>query len=417
MARYDRPQIQRLRFGVESTFGADLTGDVASNFKDLRHKPTRPKIGDMTEADDTVRQLFFDQRNDVLGPARASITVEGYLLPSGEALGASTSPTKSSQSSLFEAILGGYLGEEQGSAVVASPSPTTTSFSVTTSEGAQFAEGQIVAVTVSGVEYPCVVTDVTSDALTVWPALPSAPATAAVVYNSQQVYLDETDESSLQWLWETAIDRGNIWLLKGCQGDLSLNLQRAGTLSFTTNQQAADYAHDDELATPQGGSSLAVATYDAGPMFGTEGGVILTPTGGSTRTTVRCQDFSINLGGPEWIEAGDHAGVEGIGEWERGIPRIVIEMTILKDATAGTHELYQDAFKAETDYGVMWWVGAAAGSGLALSAPTCQIAAPPEHVEVNGLEALKLTLLVKRNTKTGATTTALQRSPFVLAQW
>ena len=67
---------------------------------------------------------------------------------------------------------------------------------------------------------------------------------------------------------------------------------------------------------------------------------------------------------------------------------------------------------------MLWWVGTAAGSGLAISAPTCQIAAPPEPVVwQNGIEAIKLSLLVKRNTKTGATTTALQRSPVVIAQF
>ena len=418
MALYDNPQVQRIRYGVESTFGADLTSDVASNFHDIRHKPTRFKPGDLMEADSTVRQSFYDQRNDVRGPARASISVECYFVPSDEAITNAVSPTESTQTRLMGAILGGKSAEDSGSAVAASPSPTTTGFSVGSGHGSNFSEGQIASVVISGVSYPFVVTDVSTDALTVWPALPSAPSSTAVVHNSQYVYLDETNESSLQWLTETAIDRGNLWLLKGCQGDLQFDLQRNGTLGFTTNQNVAEYVHDDEITTPQGGSAIGFATYDAEPIWGTEGGVILTPTSGSTRTLVRCVEFSLSLGGPKWIEAGDYAGTEGLGQWVQDIPRIMVELTILKNGSDGTWELYHDAFRAETDYGVLWWVGTAAGSGLAISAPTCQIAAPPEPVVwQNGIEAIKLSLLVKRNTKTGATTTALQRSPVVIAQF
>ena len=104
MARYDRRPVQRLRFAVESTFGSDLTGDVATNFKDLRHMPTAIMRGTMVEADNTVRQNFFDQRNRVLGPDRGSVAVETYFCPSDEAItSAVSSPTKTPQSTLHEA--------------------------------------------------------------------------------------------------------------------------------------------------------------------------------------------------------------------------------------------------------------------------------------------------------------------------
>lgn len=418
MATYDYRVIQRIRYAIESSFAVDMTSAVESNFSDFRHMPTVPDRDTLTESDGTVRQRFYQQHDVVLGPDHASLPIEAYLVPSGEALDASTSPTKTSQTELHEAILGGYQGG-QGSTVAASPSPTTTAFSVASGHGSRFAEGQIISVAISGVDYPCVITDISTDALTVWPALPSAPSASAAVYNSQTVYCDEGDESSLQFLWETWRDRGNIWLLRGCQGDLSFNLQRNGLLTWSSNQRAAIYEHDDEITTPQGGGALAAATYDgSGPIWGFEGGFHFGPSASSTRTLIRAVEFSLTPG-VSWQAAEDYAGTEGIGEWERNVPvdGITAELTILKNAGDGTYELYHDAFKAGTYYGGLWWVGAAAGSGLAIAVPTCQIMSAPESAEWNGMEAIKLSLLVKESSLTGAVATTLQRSPFVAAQF
>lgn len=420
MATYDRRLVQRLRFAVEPNaagFGVDLTSDVASNFNDLRHKPTFIERQTMSEADSTVRQRFFQQRDMVFGPDRGQVAIEAYLTSSNEALDSSTSPTKTSQTLLMEAILGGYQGG-QGSTVEASPSPTTTTFTVAAGHGSRFAEGQLITVTVSGVEYPCMITDISTDALTIWPALPSAPSAAAAVYNAQNVYLDETDESYLQFLHETQLDRGNIWLMRGCQGDLTLNLNRGGLMTFSTTMTGAVVDHDDEITTPQGGSALAAASYDGtGPLWGTEGGFHFGASGVTTRSLVRCVGITFNPG-VSWQEAGDYAGVEGIGEWERDVPdgAITAELTILKNAGDGTYELYEDARKAGTDYGFLWWVGSAAAGEVALCAPTCQIMENVNGVEHNGMEALTVRLLVKENGHTGATATSLQVSPFVMAQ-
>lgn len=416
-ARYDRRPVQRLRFAVESTFGLDLTSDVASNFVDLRHMPTAIKRERPYEADNTVRQRFFQQRNRVAGPRRGSVAVEAYFSGHADPIDASnTTPTKTSQSKLMEALLGGYSEAAGGSAVVASPSPTTTSFSVTTGHGARFVVGQLISVVISSVAYPAMVTGISTDALTVWPALPSAPSTAAVVYGGQNIHCDETDERYLQWLHETQIDRGNIWLLKGCQGDLSFTLARGGLMTFSTTQQGAVYVHDDGITTPQGGGSLGVASYVDGPKWGTAGGFVLTPSSGSTRTMPRCDQISLSLG-VTWIEDGDYAGTEGIGEWERGIPEMTAELTIKKNASDGTYELYQDYADAETDLGFLWWVGTASGAQVAICAPTCQLMADPEPVEVNGLEALKISLLLKENSLTSVTTAgSIGVSPVVIAQ-
>lgn len=414
MARYDRRQIQRVRFAVESTFGTDLTSDVANNFYDLRHMGTAIMPDTLVEKDMTVRQRFLQERGVVIGPKRGTVAIESYLTGTNEALAASTSPTKTPQSRFLEALMGGY-SSGQGSAVVALPSPTTTGCTVTTGHGSRFVEGTIASVEVSGVYYPVLITDVSTDALTWWPALPSAPSTGDDVLNAQSLYIDETDESWLQILGESAIDRGNIYLLRGCQGDLSFKLERDGLLTWSSSLSGARRNHDDEITTPQGGSALAAATYSGTrPIFGTSGGFHFGPSASSTRNLVRVSEFSINPG-IAWDQVPDHAGLEGIGEWERQIPEMTVEMTVLINASSGAHEAYLDAFEAETEYGLLWWVGSTGGNGVSIACPTMQIQAAPEPVEaVNGHEALKLSLLMKESNLTGAVATAAQVSPMVL---
>lgn len=415
MARYDHRQVQRLRFAVESAFGADMTTDVATNFHDLRHKPTVITRGTLTAPDETVVQRFFQRRNYVLGPKRGGCQIEAYFTSTNEALAASVSPTKRPQSMFLEALMGGYYADE-GSTVEASPAPTTTGCTVASGEGANFEEGQMIGLVVGGVVHPRLLTTISTDAITWWPALPSAPASGSAVYNAQTNFFNETIDKSLQVLSEAAIDRGNIWGLSGCQGDLAFSLERGGLITWTSALMGALFEHDDELAVPQGGSPIGSASFaDSKPRWGAEGGVHFGPTGDTTLSLVRAQTLAINPG-ISWIEVGHHAGVAGLDEWERDRTEATAELTILKDASAGTYELYHDAFESETDMGLLWWVGATAGGIPSLCAPTMQIMAAPEPVEVNGLEAIRLQLLIKENSLCTDLSTEQRRSPLYVGQ-
>ena len=415
MPRYDHRQVQRLRFATMSSFDADMTSDVATNFKDLRHKPTAITRGTLVAPDETVVQRFFQRRNYVLGPDRGGCQLEAYFTSTAEALAASITPTKRPQSMFFEALMGGYYADE-GSTVEASPAPTTTGCTVASGDGAHFEEGQIIGVPVGGVVYPRFLATISTDAITWWPALPSAPANGATIYNAQNNYFDESVRKYLQILSEAAVDRGNIWSLSGCQGDLAFNLERGGLITWTSALMGALYEHDDEIAVPQGGGSIGAASFsNSTPRWGAEGGCHFGPTGSTTLSLVKAQTLTINPG-ISWIEVGNHSGVEGLGEWERDRTEATAELTILKDASAGTYELYHDAFKSETDYGLLWWVGASAGSIPAIAATTMQIMAAPEAVEINGLEGLKLSLLIKENSLCTDMSTAQRRSPLYIGQ-
>lgn len=422
---FDQFQVQRARFAIEdvdsdeANFGADLTSDINANFFDLRHEPFRLMRNTMVTPDTTVVQRDYQRRNHVLGPDRASAQIVSFWTGTNATLDASTSPTQTSQSKILEAVFGGY-DADQGSAVAASPSPTTTGCTVTTGHGSRFAKGQIIAIGASAATaVPVQITNISTDALTWWPALAAAPSEANVVYNAQNIFCDSSSKQTIQALCEFAKQRGNVWLgLGGTPTGLSFDWSRGALAKWTLDLGFAKYFHDDEITTPIGGSAISAATYDGtGPAYSDEGGLIITAASGTTRTLVKCSALSVNFGGAAArFEVGYHSGVEGLGAPERNTrDEITIEATVLKP---DAYEDYHDAFAAETDYSLFFWIsGGGAGKGRAIAAPTCMIAAPPEPTEVFGMEGQKLTLLVKENSRTSSGSTALDLSPFVLGHY
>src|SRR5688500_14946427 len=152
MPTYDQMTVQRARFAVEaSTFGDDLTDDVATNFFDLRHEPIKfiPKT-DMVQ-DTTVVQRGIQVNNDVLGPSRASAACSVMWTGTAEPLNGAATPTKRAQSKLMEALLGGY---NAAAGSVTASGEATTGAVVTGGHGSRFTEGTIIAITVAGVLYP-----------------------------------------------------------------------------------------------------------------------------------------------------------------------------------------------------------------------------------------------------------------------
>lgn len=420
MASYDLPQIQRARFSIEpnGSFGVDRTTDVATNFFDLKHEPTRLMRSPVIVEDDTVVQFDFQRRNDIAGPNRASMELMSHWCSTGQALDATTSPTKTRQSQMMEALLGGYYAD-QGSAVEASPTPTTTGCTVASGHGARFRVGQVVAFVIGGRAEPVILTDVATDALTWWPALPSAPASAAVVYNAQNIFLTGQPSTTIQALVEAANQRKNTWLGLGGQGDFSLDLTRNQLAKWSSTLQFARFLQDDAIATPQSGNAIGRATYDGGPaVVAFKGGCHFGPSSSTTRALVPVSDVSVTFG-RAWMEVGLHSGVEGLDAWQCNTrERITIDLTLLNAASSTAYDLYHDAWEAGTDYGLALWLdGGGAGQGRALFATTCQIVTAPEPTEAFGLEGHKLTLLVKENGRSVDLSTEQRRSPIVLGHY
>ncbi len=413
MTTYDLSKVQRVRAAIESSFGTDMTSDIATNFFDVRVCQHTEMMRDtLVGEDETIVQRNYQQNDVVISEVDGwNADLKCYWVSTGSALDATTSPTKTSQSKLLEVILGGYYAA-QGSDVVASPSPTTTTFSVTTGHGSRFSVGQLVGVKISGVVYPALVTTISTDALTVWPALPSAPSTGDDVLNGQNIYFKDAPSGSINLLTELAADRNNIYLGLGGQGDFTLDLSRGALASWTSKLKGPRYKHDDEFTTPlTSGSTIAAATYDgSAPIHANIGGLHFGPTSSSTRTLIR--HASITLGfAIENEEVPELSGIDGVGQWHRNTRGpMTMELVI-----PGAHETYHDAFLASTKYGALFWLGSTGGAVRAFAASTMQIIKAPEPAELGSMRAVKLSLRLQENSKSSSNATELSRSPFVMA--
>lgn len=413
MASYDQPQIQRARFAIESSFGADMTGDVAANFFDLRHEPIDFTPDDLTVPDPTVVQRDFQRYNDIRGPKRGNAALTSPWSGTGQALGAGATPTKTAQSTMLEALLGGYHAGSGGT-IESSPAPTTTGAELDDASG--FSEGTIAAVSVNGTVYPVYITEVSGDAVSWWPALPAAPQVGATLFNSQSIYLTGQPPSTIQMLWEAAKQRGNIWLAKGGQGDFSLDLTRNQIANWSTTLSFADYAHDSEMATPQGGSPIGVADYDGtGPIVAFRGGVHFGPTSDPTRRLVNATEITFNFN-RAWLEQGLFSGVEGLDAPQldtRG--EMTCEITL---RVPDPWEAYHQDYEAQTDFGMLLWLdGGGAGKGRSIAIPTMTIRQPPQPATPGDVRGVQLTMLVKESTLTSDMGTEIQRSPIVLGHY
>lgn len=414
MTTYDRTGVQRVRAAVESSFGTDMTTDVATNFFDLRVAEHCEIMRGTVVGDDTsIVQRAWQQNAIVISEIdRWTATVKCQWTGSGQSLDASTSPTKTAQTKFLEQVLGGYAAD-QGSGVAASPSPTTTGFTVTGGHGSRFLEGQLIGIKLGGgsTTYVRMVTAISTDALTIWPALPSAPSTGDDVLNGQNLYLTDAPSGSLNLLVEAATDRGNIYLGTGGQGTFALDATRGSIITWSCELAGAKYIHDDEFATPIGGGAISAATFTGGsPIHSMNGLLHFAPTSSSTLTSIRDAGFSLNANLAN-EEVNEFNGIDGLGQYQRNTRNAqTIELTI-----PGAHETYQDAFLAATNYGLLFQAHSTSGQLLGFAAPTCQIAAPPEPVAIGSMRGAKLTLRILENSKCSDKSTELRRAPWVLA--
>lgn len=412
MTCYDLPGVQRARIAVEPNggFGLDLTGSMG-NFSDIRVTGANELVRDDQFVDDeTIVQRIWQRNEKVRGVGKCSYALESLIVGSDEILAPTTSPTKSVQSLVMEALLGGYQADS-GSTWT---SAATTGGTVTAGHGSRFAVGQLIGLPVSnsiadGMQVR-LVTAVSGDAVSFWPAVPVAPTVGVYILNGQNVYPTDCPDTTLQVLIEAAVNRGNIWLGKGMQGDLSLNISRGQLASWSSSLTGAAYEHDDDFVTPQGGSAIAAATLtDSGPLVVSGSALHFGPIGSTAQAYVRDSGLTFGLG-RSWQEVPDYAGVEGQGQWHISRSEITAELTL-----PFIDETYHDAMVAGTKYGLILQIGSTKGQSWAIAMPTVQIV-KVEPAEANGLVGQKLTLHVLENELSTDKTTELRRAPFVMAQ-
>lgn len=406
-----RSNIRRQRVAPEASFGIDGTGTMG-DFGDVRATQVdHPREAQEFIEDNMVRSFRVQAPASQLGWRRAGLTLGGQLVSTGVVYDASAVPAIDAHGVMLKAIIGGQVASA-GSLVATGTS--TTAISVTASEGARFQEGKMCAVETgvgTGIYEVTGIDTRSTDALGFCTALSFTPSVGARVLNADLYYETNQPSQSLQWLIEGE-DRKDIFLYVGCSGGLSIEWPLGGEVSWTSQQMFCDRIHDDELATPQGGSALAQWTPPgSSPIIARSGSVIFAPSAGTLRTKpgVAALTFDPAI---TWQEVPSFNGVEGRSGWERvtGQPMATIQVP-----RSTSLEVYKDAMAAQTTYRLLAQAGVAGGRMLALHLPTVQIVgiAPSS---LNGLDYITLSLKCLPDAGLTDQSTDLLRAPYRLAR-
>lgn len=414
-----RSGIARLRVLRDNwaTASVDGTGTIG-NLLDVRVMEAEPTLGLATFRDQRVVARLTERPLDSIGFKSGGLQLTGHLVSTGTAADASTAvPTTTLWDAILYAIAGGSETPGtggQGSLVAAGTS--VQQIDVTASQGARFSEGSIVLVETgvsTGLYQAARVQSVSTDTLVFAVDLSFTPSVGARVLNTRVVYeANTTGDETLQFLWEGE-DRDDIWLLMGCFcGDLQISWQSGQELTWSTTITAADWEHDDNIATPQGGSALASATHTgSGPVIAKAGNAVFGPnTGaGSTRVTPAIDAFTFtpNLT-RQVIESLN--GVNGIG----GHERVRAEPATLVVELPFTDETYHDARDARTEYYFMAQAQNVGGSTVVLECPSLQIVNVEKFLR-NGLRYLRLTCMCREDSTITSPATGVETATWRLA--
>ncbi len=406
--------IARLRFGVEpnGSYGADLTGSMG-NLTDIRFIDAMPMLGQTVIKDEATVQRFTQRRAQLFGFSKPTFELSSELCGSGQTINAASTPTQTTQSKILASILGGYSGSSAGTAYVSNAGAVVT---VTSSHGARFAPGSVCWIQMANGTYePNIVRANAANTITLTWAMGGTPTPAGVILNSQHCFLDDpaVSQTSLQALYETQ-NREHIYLLCGLQATaLSFDLSLETITKWSASLAGNRFLHDNSIATPQGGSALAVATFDGGqPSVTLKGGLLFGPLASSTRAHVCCTEISFD-------PAVSHAPIPcasadgGISQMYRvrGDGPTMSFTTYLDDTNAFDWRAAKDA---KTLYKGLWYALGAPGNQRAISMPTLEIISV-EDVDAAGLRGVKITCALLENQDPASPASAFERAPFQVA--
>lgn len=415
MTDFMQQGIGRLRISIEpnGSYAVDRTGTIG-NFFDLRWFEAAPNQTQAMAANPIVVQRYWERTKDQLGFERPVFELRSPFTGYGSAINAAASVTKTKQMTVLEAILGGYSNPGAGSLVASGAS--STGCVVTAAQGSRFTPGGIIWVEVSGAYEPTKVKTVSTDTLTFAWALSGTPSVGAVILNSLHAFPEEPSvaQTYLQALWEAAINREHIFLLRGLQATgFALSMSLGEQATWTASLAGAAFDHDDDIATPQGGSAISAATYDGGePTVITKGGLLFGPMASTTRTHIcyTSLGFSPNISHAPIPCA---SGTNGIREmWRlRGEAPVLTFTCPIEGTNAKTWRAARDA---GTAYHALAYAGGAAGDFRAVECGTLQITDVVEADGGNGLRGVTVTCKALEDSNSTDQTTSFRRAPFRL---
>lgn len=413
-----RTQIARTQIWEEpnGSFGIDGTGTLA-NFLDLRtlapsiYSPARVSL-----PDERTRAYRVDQPKDLFGYRSGSFDWQGHLISHGVPLNTAASPPSADAlGTLLKATLGGRA-IAAGTAVVASPSPTTTSFSVTPTHGARIPPGTIVWVqnTVTGRFVPAKIKTVSTDAVTLACALPFTPTTAAIVYNGEQFYETDKPNTSLQMIVEGENRNGDVHVLMGCHASLGLELTLGQLAKVTAQMMVAKGVLSAATAgNPASARGLSHSLAGSSPIPFTTSQMVFAPSGATTRVAPPVDSVKVNFN-TSYTPIASIDGAEGVAERVRISSEVTVEISLPVNDT--TPDEYLTARDAGTTYQMLLNLNdQTPGSLAALEIGTLQIR-DVKRMDKGGVRYQSVTGLALPDDNATDKSTDQRRSPVRLAR-
>jgi len=378
------------RIGFESTFGTT----PASTFPNAMTRVF--PLGDdlileglaeemLPVGDERVRRL--DAIHPVHGLRMASkIGALKTLLkatPSANQLTAAGTPIESGAYLMLGHALGG-VRVAVGSTVASAASPTA--FTLQAGDGANFAKGCFIAVTIAGEPEWTQITNVSTDTLTVSPALSGTPATSAVVRNLYNFVPAESHSSSLTIQQAFVGDSTAQVTANGCYGDISFEMPEFGKLpSMSLSLTATNFVGPSTQSL-----GVATASDPEGAAFAWTPKVYFA-TSVDRATSLVCESASVDFANG-WELVRDPGAVQTVHSVVNagGRPTAVKANIKLRFDSA-----YPTAFSADTAYRliIVQKIGTGATASFWIwSLPAARIVAQPKLTKIGSRLHMELML-------------------------
>ena len=401
--------VQRLRVWSESSFATDGTGTLA-NYTDV---PVREGTGTMTLTLDSLDpmqqvQSRVEYREEVLGKRSATLQFTLNLAPTGTAAASGIAAVQGALGLLLKAT---YGGETLGTGTTFTGGTAT--IPTVTSAAGFLAGGAIGWSNASGVLEVREIESIAGNSITLKHAFSAAPTNAQVAYAAATYSFTEDPQESLQFIVE-GVEAQDRWVLLGGQavGGVTVAIDPSGAAlpSIQFSMTFANWLDSTECAGSITGT-IGNATYsNYSPIVGQAGELRAFVVGASTLTTSSIVHCSALAFSPKvvFVPVTSPSGTNTIYRWRAGRAMPPVEgsfTTFFQDYT------WWSARAAKSDYDIAYQMGQAAGSTVVITAPTVQIVNPQRVADGNQLAGQAVAFKGRRDTDTGASTTALAKSP------
>lgn len=232
---------EKLLAGIESTYGSAATTAFVAHVAGS----AKAKLSQTELEHNAASARLFKRFASLLGlkSGDSGISFAVHAKVASSQLNAAATPSTPYLGTLMKAILG---GEYSAAGSTASGTPSTTSVPVQVGHGARFRVGTVVMIQVGSSLYARAITNIATDTLTVWPALPSAPVSTNLVLNSYSYFLTEANSQSLT-IEHTFTSPSSAAAtvqrrLLGCTGGMSFEVGSDSLAQFGFDLKAADWS-------------------------------------------------------------------------------------------------------------------------------------------------------------------------------